>query len=321
MLTQFLLVLGAFFLLLPASSQTVALRAPATGLLYDAPSRSVRPLVGFPGSSYLGQPAFLELDNAFIAPDGEAALVVEGGKAALLHGLGSGTPTKAPLTALSGQVRVVAWSADSRSVVAYSSSTRSLLRFDIGNSTAAQTFDLSHLDGEVISIVTNHDASQTVIGLRKGGLYAISEGTSVLLLTSEQEPGPAVFSQPGNILYAIEPRTRRVLRFAKGIYEGFEPLSFSGESEPLNDPIGLAVSRDSQRLFVAGGSDRVIREYDLRSRSLLLEIPLSFTPQSLSPLAPLASVFVVAARESIDRPVWLLDTRSGRSVSFAPAAE
>jgi WD40 repeat protein len=324
MVIRFLLV-GAFIALLPAFSQTVALRAPAMGLLYDAPSRSVRPLVGFPGSSYLGRPAYQEIDKAFIAPDGEAALVIEGGNAVLLQELGSGTPSKASIPELSGQIRVVVWSANSRSVVAYSGATRRVLRFNIGSAGATQTasFDVSHLDGEVISIVTNHDASQTVIGLRhpsKGGIYAISEGGS-MPLTAGQEPGPAVFSEPGSILYAVEPRTRRILRFARGVYEGSEPLNFSGEPEPLNDPIGLALSQNSQRLFVASGSDRVIREYDIRSGSLLLEIPLSFTPRSLSPLAPLASVFVVAARDSVEQPLWLLDTRSGRSVSFAPAAE
>jgi hypothetical protein len=197
-----------------------------------------------------------------------------------------------------------------------------LLGFEIGTSgpSLRSSIDLSYLEGDIVSLVTNNDASRTVIGVRhpvKGGYYAAAPEATLQLKTASN-PGPVVFNSAANTFYFSDEESRRIVPYDGG---NAEPLTFSGEPEPLADPVGLAVSADGQRLFVAGGSDRVIREYDLRSRALLFEIPLDLTPQRLSPLARVPSVYVLSARTSREQPVWLLDTRIRRSVSFAPDGE
>lgn len=321
-----LLIIFAFLITWVAAGQTASLRGPVSGLIYDVPSRSIRPVAGFPGSSYLGQPALKDVEMAFIAPDGESALVVENGQVVLIRGLRNGNSTRFPVSELNGQVDRVSWASNSGSLVAYCSSMRRLLRLDVGTfpPMPGPSIDLSYLEGDVTGVVTNDDASLTVIGFRhptQGGLYAVSEGAPAVQLSATRNPGAAIFGDSANVLYAIDRDARRILRFPNGVYGGWELLGFSGEGEPMADPVGIALSRNGQRLYVAGGVDRMIREYDLRSRELLVEIFLDVTPQDLSPLAATASVFVLAPRRSSEQPMWLLDTRSVPSVSFVPGGE
>lgn len=309
-----------------AAGQTASLRGPVSGLIYDVPSRSIRPVVGFPGSSYLGQPALRDVETAFIAPDGESALVVENGQVVLIRGLRNGNSTRFPVSELNGQVDHVAWASSSGSLVAYCSSMRRLLRLDVRTSPpmSGLSSDLSYVQGDVTGVVTNDDASLTMIGFRHpthGGLYAVSEGVPPVQLSATKDPGAAIFGDSANVLYAIDRDARQILRFPNGVYGGWEALSFSGEGEPMADPVGLALSKDGQRLYVAGGVDRMIREYDLRSRELRLEIRLDVIPQGLSPLAGTSSVFALGPRRSREQPMWLLDTRSVPWVSFVPAGE
>ena len=322
-------VLTATFAFLTAWSavgQMASLRGPVSGLIYDASSRSIRPVVGFPGSSYLGRPILRDLGKSFVAPDSESALVVENGQGVLIRGLLNEEPDRFPVPELTGQIDHVSWASNSDSLVAYCPSTRRLLRLDVRSSppVSVPSSDLSYLQGDVTGVVTNDDASQTVIGFRhptQGGFYALTQGAPALLLRATKDPGEAIFGGSANVLYVIDRETRQVLRFAEGLYGGCEPLSFLGESEPMADPVGMALSRDGQRIYVAGGIDRAIREYDLRSRELLAEIRLDVVPRDLSPLAATTSVFVLGSRKNSGQPLWLLDTRRVPSVSFVPLAE
>jgi WD40 repeat protein len=316
----------AFLITWVAAGQTASLRGPVSGLIYDHPSRSIRPVVGFPGSSYLGQPALRDVETVFLAPDGESALVVEDGQVVLIRGLRNGNLTKILVSELNGQVDHVAWASSSGSLVAYCSSMRRLLRLDVRTSPpmSGPSTDLSYLEGDVTGVVTNDDASLTVIGFRhptQGGLYAVSEGAPPVQLSATKDPGAAVFADSANVLYAIDRDARQILRFPNGVYGGWEWLSFSGESERLADPVGIALSPDGQRLYVAGGVDRMIREYDLRSLELLLEIRLDVIPQGLSPLPATSSVFVLGPQKGGEQPTWLLDARRVPSVSFVPAGK
>jgi hypothetical protein len=185
----------------------------------------------------------------------------------------------------------------------------------------SSTVDVSHLEGNVTCIATNSNATQTVIGIRdavQGGLYGLHEG-SISRLSETSEPGAAVFANSGNSLYAIDGRTGRILLFPEGVYGGYQSLGFAGETSKMINPIGLALSYDQQRLYVAGGADRMIREYDLSSQALKAQLDLDVTPRGLSPLAAAHSIFVLDSRTNNNQPMWLLDIQYGLSVFFVPA--
>jgi hypothetical protein len=307
-----------------AAGQTASLRGVVSGLIYDIPSRSIRPVVGFPGSSYLGPPLLRDLEKAFIAPDGESALVVESGDVIVIRALTSGSPMRLAVPQLTAKVDRVAWAANSGSLIALDSAAHRLLPLDVKPSfQAGSPIDLSSLEGDVTELAANVDVTQVVVGIRhpaQGGFYALSPSGRPVRLSYIKDPGAAVFGF-SSVFYAIDRETRQVVRFAAGIYGGGEPLGFAGEPDRMADPVGIALSADEHRLYLAGGSDRIIREYDLRSRELLNAQRTDIVPQNLSPLSAASSVFVIAQRITDDQPTWLLDTRSVPSITFVPAGQ
>jgi hypothetical protein len=308
-----------------AAAQTVSWKGPISGLVYDSPSRSLRPLVGFPGASYLGAAILPDIEAASIAPDGEAAFVVQNGRAALVEGLRGGNQRRLTLPESIPQFERVAWASDSRAAVVYSSSARQVRRLERGDSglAAGPAIDLSGVKGEVTSLAANEDASRIVIGVRDpddGGLYAVGDGF-LTRLVSLANPGPAAFARNGHTLYAVDRETKQLLRFSDPGSGGYEWLAFAGEEHALADPNGIIVSRDGRNLYVTGGADRVLRIYDLAARALLGEIALNAAPNRLAELPGTNSVFLLASREKSGQPIWILDARLAPTVFFVPAGE
>jgi hypothetical protein len=220
---------------------------------------------------------------------------------------------------------LVAWTSNSSTVVTYSSSARVLRWFDISmqSPVPGSQVDLSYLEGDVAALATNSDGGQTVIGVKhptRGGFYALVDGAPAWQLSATSDPGNLLFANSGNVLYAIDRNSRRVARFPDGVKGGYEILSFSGESAPLADPVGLALSTDGQRLYMAGGIDHIIRAYDLQSRRSIGEISLSVKPSGLLPLGEAGPVLILGPQSNSHDPLWLLDLHSVPSVFFVPAA-
>ncbi len=306
----------------PAASQVASITGTVSGFIYDAPSRSVRPVGGVPGSSYLGQPVLTDLDAAFIAPDAQSAVIVTNGQIALVSGLNN--PVSTPIPDLDPQSDIVSWGSKSRALVAYSSANRILRRLDIstGSPVAGPAIDLSVIEGDVAGLATNSDASQTVIAVKhptQGGFFGLTDGGSPVRL-SLTDPGPVIFSRHTNLFYAVDRSTSQILRFSQGISGPGDALSFSGESAPLADPVGLALSADEQRIYVAGGADRIVRAYDLPSATVAGDMSLETSPKSISALDPASTVLLLGPRTGADQPAWILDARTTPSIFFVPAA-
>src|ERR1019366_178525 len=79
---------GAIAALFAASlgAQTPSWNLPASGYVYDSVAGTIRPVLGFPGSSYAGPAVLKGVAWASVAPDGRAAWasVAPDGRAALI---------------------------------------------------------------------------------------------------------------------------------------------------------------------------------------------------------------------------------------------
>ena len=47
---------------------------PVSGIVFDAKAKSLRPIMGVPGASYLGNALAADMDLAAVSPDGKFAL-------------------------------------------------------------------------------------------------------------------------------------------------------------------------------------------------------------------------------------------------------
>ena len=79
--TLCLFTLTSVAVLLPAEDST-RLTGPTSGLLFDAPSRAIRVVMGVPGAAYLGAALASDLDNGSVSPNGRLAVAMSAGAAA-----------------------------------------------------------------------------------------------------------------------------------------------------------------------------------------------------------------------------------------------
>lgn len=282
-----------------------------SGVVYDEPSRSIRPVVGAPGASYLGEPMAQDLDAVWPAPDGDQALVLVGGAAWWLKGLRNGTLEWQALPALAGSPELVAWALDS-SAAAVHAAGRVMLVDPAGGASAS--FSAEALGGPILSLaVTGGDVLAGVDGV---GLYWLNSGGPARLLVRLAQPGPLVVTRSGRLLVAD--RAREEILEIRNWRESAEVLLFANASAGVADPAAMAASSDG-KLLVASSTGRKVAFFDLASGALLRWVPLDFEPTRLQPLDDGTSWLLTERRRAGDVLEVLTAAGDEPAVFFIPA--
>src|SRR5438093_11232816 len=99
-LTSFLLLLLAPAAALPQDGAPVS--GPVAGFVLDSERHALRPILGVPGSSYLGPAVMPEVDYAAVSPDAGSALVVSAGRLLFVSDLRGPGPAAVPIEAIEG---------------------------------------------------------------------------------------------------------------------------------------------------------------------------------------------------------------------------
>ena len=72
-------------------------------------------------------------------------------------------------------------------------------------------------------------------------------------------------------------------------------------------------------LYVAGGSDRMVRILDVASQQIVTDVPLNFQPTGLDPFG--SGSFVLASRSQSANPLWLFAATPQPGAYFVPAIQ
>ena len=72
------------------SGQQSQFSAILAGPVFDPPTAGIRMVFGYPGAARINQPVYSGLDDAVIAPDGKAAIVLRGSRIAGLRFVSGG---------------------------------------------------------------------------------------------------------------------------------------------------------------------------------------------------------------------------------------
>jgi hypothetical protein len=150
----------------------------------------------------------------------------------------------------------------------------------------------------------------------KGGVYQASGG-QFTLLASLANPVSLSFSSDRQTLYALDAATAAVTSVAVAS-RGLQTLALPG----IANPIAIQALEDSQNrqlLFIAGGSDRIVRILDATSQQVLMDVPLSFQPTGLDPFG--SASFVLASRSKSESPLWLFAVTPLPAAYFVPAVQ
>lgn len=116
------LCFGVFGVVVPAAlAQILPVTSPISGLVFHAPSHSLRLLIGVPGAAYYGPP-IVAADRGYPSPDGRFVILVTNDVTTLLQAAGSDAPAAVLNALLTGADQAV-WSSDSKSAILFSSSS------------------------------------------------------------------------------------------------------------------------------------------------------------------------------------------------------
>jgi WD40 repeat protein len=315
----------AFFLVLALVStsrlpaQQTSLSGPVEAFTFDAPTRSLRAVIGFPGAASFGPMLLDNVDFASIAFRQNYGIVFEGGKCLAVSGLGSKSISTEVVAGVTKYPEGIVWSGNGSLAVLYSragSWFQTISGFPSAP-VAEALVDISSL-GSFTAIAVDPSGQQIVVGVSgaNGAVYQAADGQFTPLI-SMANPVSMSFSSDGQTLYALDASTLQVTASSLSGH-GNQTLALPG----IANPIAIQAAQDSQNhplLYIAGGSDRLLRILDVSSQQVLMDVPLNLQPTRLDPFG--ASSFVLASRAQSTNPLWVFASSPLPGAYFVPAIQ
>jgi len=302
-----------------AYPQSPSFAGPTTGFVYTKAARTIQPLLGIPGSTYLGSPVTKEVEFASVAPGGAWAFVRTSHRGSFVSGIGGDSVTPTTVSGLIDAVNQVTWSRDGSFALIYSSSGNQLQRvqFSATGVSADPPLDLSPW-GQAGSLAIDSTGQSIAFAVAGSGLFLFHAGQSPVKVSSMSQPAAVAFDDTGHRLFAADLDQQQILEFDSGA----GPTVFASLAQPDGSvfrPVGIAVSGGGRYLLLADGAGQAVRVYDLATQTLGNSLPLDFAPTRLEAVSS-APTFVL---NGDNRQEWLmmLDARQTPTTYFVPAGQ
>jgi hypothetical protein len=298
---------------LPAQT---SVSGPVEALTFDPPTRSVRAVFGLPGAASFG-PALLDnLELASVAPAQNYGIVFADGECFSVSGLGSKI-SKAAIQNVPARPRGIAWAAGGSLAILYSGSWFQTIAGFPNAPEAGATVDVSTLGGSLTAVASDAPGKQIAVAVNgeQAGVYLFSGG-QFTRLASLAQPISLSFSPDGETLYALDAATLQITAITLSSH-GIQTLPLPG----LTNPVAIQAFQGESGvvLYVAAGSDRVLRVLDVSSEQAVANVALLFQPTGLAPFG--SNSFVLASRSQAANPLWLLSSTPQPAAYFVPAVQ
>lgn len=298
------------------AAQEALLSGPVSGSVYDPASRSLRPIMGLPGASYLGDPLIADLDWAAAAPDGRTMLASRGGSLWAVRQTGSALLWAGIDGGLESPERA-AWNADGSAAAIYSTRQGLQLLRSLGDTPAAGP--AVELPGRVTALALEASGTCAVAGVeaeRDGGLYLVCADAAPKLLVGLARPAALALAPNKDALFVADRGSGEILEVRNFRGEA-AVMPFAADTAGSWDPVGVAVSSDGAFLYVAHRSEKRVDAYEVASRTLVSRIAVDWEPTLLEPLA-VKSVFLLKSPGGVDEPLLVLEAGREPAVYFVP---
>jgi len=259
------------------------LAGPVSGLLVDEQSRSIRPILGMPGSAYAGDAAVTAFDFASAAPDGRSALVSRAGSLYLVQRLDGATPTWRELSNESASFSRAAWSENSETLAVVNTTANRLeLWIDLASEPRlASTLDLTSLTGSVAALAVDKDAQYAFAatqGADDSALYVLQADGEPRMIAQLGRAGGLLLS--AGALYATDRGRNEVLRITNWASTP-EVASIASAGHGMSDPVGVALSTDRRTLYIANAGVNQLLGFELAAGAVKTSLDLDFQPTRL----------------------------------------
>lgn len=315
-------ITSLIFLLSPFTlyAQEAQVRPVISGFVFDALSSSIRPMVGVPGAALLGPGVVADADNAEIAPDGNQAIVSKGARVYLLSGLRNGDPVWTPVLSGVSKFDQIRWNSASTTAAVYSSDAGALtLLRNRGGALEESAVDLSPVGAAIGAFLVDRDGRYAIAttASEPAALYLLARDASPKLIAQFDRPGPMSLAGNERDLLVADV-ARRQLVLIRDVFGNAEAQPFSALPDGVDAPVGVAVSQDEARAFVADKASKTLLVYDISTRSVMDRIPLDTGPSFVKRFSR-NSLFLLNESTKTGTPIQLLNTDGKPSVYFVPA--
>ena len=303
-----------------ASAQIAAVNGPIEGFLFDAPTGTLRAVMGVPGSATLGPAMQDRVDFGSIAPRQSYAITFQGGTCQIVSGLNSSAPSTTIVTGVAGRPDGAAWSADGTLAILYSRSgnwIQTLTGLPSAPTSGPYLDIASSLRGTLSAVASDPQGKKIAIAVSgaAGGVYLTSDNQSFVPVLRSPKVIALSFSADGTSLYALDNAVPELAVVDLNTFN-FQSLPLDG----LSDPVGIRPDQDNQGrqvVYVASGSDRLLRIIDVARQQVLTDVALNVAPTGMDVLG--AHSFVIASRSERSQPLWLFTSSPLPAAYFVPA--
>ena len=307
-------------------AQALRWNAPPNVFVHDSVGKTIRPLLGIVGSSYPGPVLLDGVDWASFALNQKSALVSREGVLAWIPDLSA--PDLAANFSTYGLFGVplpqqVIWAADSTRAAVLTAGVPRLTwlgHFD-GSPLLEASWDLDGSQTNWSLLAADSSANQALLASQQGDVWRLwlaSRTQSPVSIAGVKRPAAAVFARGGATVLVADAATHQVLQIS-GLNSRPVAAPIAVSDTYVADPVGIALSKDGSRLFLADGAGKMIRVFQTDTGVLSAELPLQIAPHSLT--AASQNSFLVGGRDQEDQPFYFLDTRADGRLSFVPVGQ
>lgn len=288
-------------------------RGAQLGMVWSPSDKTLRPIVGVPGSSWLGAsvvPAGAYEYAAYSSASGVALLTDSAGNLTLLSSpasqpvtLAQGAPTKASIVFSPSGTRAAVFAAGASSALLVSGLPSQPGVTPLHSTTAIQAMAIGD-DGSVL-IASPGSAGISVTQISSGG-------TRSTLASLAGFGGMALLPGSDDVLLADSARNTLVL-----LHNGTSK-TLATQADGLSQPLAVAASADGLWAITANAADGTLVRVSLSGSATTTRALCACRPSELLPLAGNA---VFELTQPGTSPSWLIDAgRKTPSVFFIPPA-
>jgi hypothetical protein len=299
------------------------IRGPVLGYIFDRAIRGLRPIWGTPGSSQMGEVVNLgkELVHAQPSPTQEYVLAVAVTAELLLVDLrnGIGALSIRPLDGLGDGTPQFAFSSQGRAAALLLADRNSLtiLTGLPDSPTVGGRVDLTSTGATPERMALSDDGSLVVLSVPEGEtsrLYAYTQAAGLQAVGLVGRVAALRILANGQDVVVADSSTNEVF-LIRGLQGAAHQVLLASQQDGIANPVALAISRDSQQLFVANAGTGTVAAFSLEGGAPVVT-PCDCIPATLEPLEG-NSVFRLT--ELSNTPLLMLEASpAGNRVLFVP---
>lgn len=297
--------------LLPGQDSQIA--GPVSGYVFDRAARGLRPILGIPGASIIGNPVDfgLEVSAAYVAPRQDAAFVTAADGTFHLFRIGAGKATELILNGLTGAPDRVVFSPSGMAAALYAGGAVQIVNGLPDSPAIAGGLDATAA-GLPGSIALSDDGA--ILLLASGNSVELFGGSGDLGKLTDAASAALVAFAPGRHDAAVVDPTGAGVVLFRNLAAASDSQVVAAPDDTIQSASALAFSADGSRLLLANSASQSVTAFDLTAGGRSA-IACSCSPSTLVRVGDLFRLNDLGSE-----PLWLLDAQpDAPRVLFVPA--